>query len=58
VVLEPDRWERWLDPDLDDRDELEGMLGAGTGVLRHWAVGPDVGSTRNDRPDLVERVAG
>lgn len=58
VVLEPDHWERWLDPELEDRDELEGMLSAGAGVLRHWPVGSDVGNVGNDRPDLVARVAG
>jgi hypothetical protein len=26
VILEKDIWERWLDPELEDRDELEGML--------------------------------
>ena len=58
VVLEPDRWERWLDPEWEDREELEGMLTASQGVLRHWPVGQDVGNVRNDRPELVERVAG
>lgn len=58
VVLEPETWDRWLDPDLQDRDELEGMLHAGPpGVLRHWPVSRDVGNVRNDGPDLVEPVA-
>lgn len=57
VVLERDAWARWLDPDVHDRDELEGMLHAGpAGQLRHWPVGRDVGNVRNDRPDLVEPV--
>jgi putative SOS response-associated peptidase YedK len=58
VVLEPDTWERWLDPGLADRDELEAMLGAGEGVLAHWPVSQDVGSVRNDGAYLVEPVAG
>ncbi len=58
VVLDPDRWDRWLDPDLEDRDELEAMLAATPGTLRHWVVGQDVGSVRNDGPQLVEKVAG
>jgi putative SOS response-associated peptidase YedK len=58
VVLEPDHWERWLDPGLEDRDELEAMLSASPGTLRHWVVGQDVGNIRNDGPQLVEQVAG
>ena len=58
VVLDPDRWERWLDPGLEDRDELEAMLVATPGTLRHWVVGQDVGSVRNDGPQLVEKLAG
>ncbi|MGH9090026.1 MAG: SOS response-associated peptidase [Acidimicrobiales bacterium] len=55
VVLEPDTWERWLSPDLQDRDELEGLLHAGpAGQLRHWPVRREVGNVRNDGPDLVE----
>lgn len=57
VVLEPDTWDRWLDPSLDDRDELEGMLHAGApGLLRHWQVSQDVGNVRNDSRRLVETV--
>jgi putative SOS response-associated peptidase YedK len=58
VVLEPDRWERWLDPGLEDPDELDAMLTPTAGTLRHWAVGQEVGSIRNNGPQLVERVAG
>ncbi len=58
VVLDPDRWERWLDPGLEDRDELEAMLVATPGTLRHWVVGQDVGSVHNDGPQLVEKLAG
>lgn len=57
VVLEPDTWDRWLDPSLDDRDELEGMLHAGRpGILRHWPVTRDVGNVRNDDAHLIEPV--
>ncbi len=55
VVLEPDTWERWLDPLFDDRDELEGMLHAGpAGLLHHRPVGAEVGNVRNDGKHLIE----
>lgn len=53
VVLEPDAWERWLDPDYDDPRALESLLRPSSGVLVHHAVSPDVGSVRNDGPRLV-----
>lgn len=57
VVLEPGAWDRWLDPELDDVAALEAMLRPAGGVLVHHVVGPEVGSTRNDGPHLVEAVA-
>ncbi|MGH8981123.1 MAG: SOS response-associated peptidase [Acidimicrobiales bacterium] len=56
VVLEPREWDRWLDPDLGDVDELEAMLEPRAGVLVHHRVSPDVGSVKNDGPGLVEEV--
>lgn len=55
VVLEPDTWDRWLDPFLQDRHELEGMLHAGPeGLLRHCPVNQDVGNVQNDGKYLIE----
>jgi putative SOS response-associated peptidase YedK len=56
AILEPDgTWERWLDPDLHDRDELEALLRpAPSGTLRRRRVGPAVGSVKNDGPQLIE----
>lgn len=55
VVLEPDTWDRWLDPSLQDRHELEGMLHAGPeGLLRHRPVNQDVGNVQNDGAYLIE----
>ena len=53
VVLERDTWELWLDPDHDDRAVLDPLLRPSSGVLVHHAVSPDVGSVRNDGPELV-----
>jgi putative SOS response-associated peptidase YedK len=57
VVLEPEAWDRWLDPELHDLAELEAMLRPAGGVLVHHPVRPDVGSVRNDGAYLVEPIA-
>lgn len=54
VVVEPENWDRWLDPDLQDVGALRALLVPGEGVLVHHAVSMDVGSVRNDGPYLVE----
>ena len=44
VVLERDTWDEWLDPDLDDPDELLGLLRPSPpGTLEHYRVSKDVG---------------
>ena len=53
VVLDPDAWDRWLDPGVRDKKALQRLLQPADGVLRHWKVDPAVGSVRNDRPDLI-----
>jgi len=56
VILESDgALERWLDPGLHDRDELEALLiPAPAGTLHRRRVGTAVGSVRNDRPELID----
>jgi putative SOS response-associated peptidase YedK len=54
VILEPDAWAHWLDPAVDDRDDLESLLRpAPAGTLVHHRVGQAVGNVRNDSPDLL-----
>lgn len=57
VVLSPASWDAWLDPDLDDRDAVEGLL-AGTGPtgLTARRVGTAVGNPRNDGPSLIDEM--
>jgi putative SOS response-associated peptidase YedK len=58
VVLERDSWEYWLDPTVDDRDELETLLRpAPVGTLIHHEVGAGVGNVRNNGPELIREVA-
>lgn len=55
AILENDgALERWIDPDLHDREELQALLTpAATGTLQRRRVGVAVGSVRNDRPELI-----
>lgn len=55
VILEPEDWERWLDPDVVDSEQLADLLDpAEDHVIAYHPVGPDVGNVRNNRPDLVQ----
>lgn len=58
VVLEPETWDHWLDPEVTDRDELEPLLVPTVpGTLVHHPVSQAVGNIRNNSPALVEAIA-
>ena len=58
VVLEPAAWPLWLDPELADIGELNGLLRpAADDLLELVAVRPLVNDARNDGPELVVPVA-
>lgn len=55
VILAPEAWRTWLDPDETDPDVLRGLLvPAPLGTLDITPVSSRVNSVRNDGPDLVE----
>ena len=55
VILEPEDWARWLDPEITDAEPLVELLDpAEDHVIAYHPVGPDVGNVRNNRPDLIE----
>ena len=57
VIVPEDAWSRWLDPELEDPGELQGLLTPTDDVaLRIRAVGPLVNNVRNDGPELLEPV--
>lgn len=57
LILEKDVWGRWLDPDLQDVAELEGMIRvASAGVLQHYPVDRKVGSVKNDDASCIEPI--
>jgi putative SOS response-associated peptidase YedK len=57
LILERDLWSAWLDPDLQDVNELETMIRvAPTGVLRHYPVDRRVGNVNFDGPACIEPI--
>ncbi len=59
VILPPESWDAWLDPDNHDVERLVGLLKpAPEELLALWPVDPAVGNVRNDRPELVRPLEG
>ncbi len=57
VVLERQNWDLWLDPRVTGGAELHQLLvPTRAGTLVHYPVGKEVGSTANDRPELIEAI--
>ena len=58
LLVEPDAWERWLDPEADDPAEARSLLiPAAPGLLEAYPVSKAVNNVRNDGPELVEPLA-
>lgn len=54
VIVPEDAWSLWLDPELEDPAELQGLLGPTEDVqLEIRAVSPLVNNVRNEGPDLI-----
>ncbi len=57
VILHPDVFDLWLDPDLDDLNELTALLRpAPAGTIEHHRVSQRVGSVRNKDAQLIESI--
>ena len=57
LMVEPERWEAWLDPATDDTDDLLGLLvPAAPGRLEAYPVPTLVSNVRNNGPELVEPI--
>ncbi|MCB9832863.1 MAG: SOS response-associated peptidase [Planctomycetes bacterium] len=58
VILDPEDWELWLDPELKDRSVLDPLLVPWAGrKLRARPVSRRVNSPREDDPDLLDESA-
>ena len=56
VILSPDQWQQWLDPD-QSLDDLKAMLRPYTGNdLTCYPVSKTVNNARNDRSELLQPV--
>jgi putative SOS response-associated peptidase YedK len=55
VILHPDTFDVWLDPDVEDLGELKSLVRPSpAGTISHHAVGPRVGNVRNNDPELID----
>lgn len=57
LVLEPEAWDRWLDPGLSDTGELEPFLASRGPDLVAYPVSPYVNDPRHDDAGCLEPVA-
>jgi putative SOS response-associated peptidase YedK len=58
VILNPDLFDVWLDPDVEDTGELSALVRAvPAGIITHHAVSSRVGNVRNNDAGLVDPVA-
>jgi putative SOS response-associated peptidase YedK len=58
VVLDPDHWQRWLDPAVTDPETVQSLLASpGPGRFEAYPVSTQVNSVRNDGPELLAPAA-
>lgn len=53
VILHRADYERWLSPEPDPNDLLKSFPSE---LMTMWKIGRDVGSPKNDRPEIIEEV--
>ncbi|HET8701413.1 MAG TPA: SOS response-associated peptidase [Nitrococcus sp.] len=59
VVIEAGSWRRWLDPRLQEREEIRAAIRhMPAEALRCWPVSTRVNSVRNDDRELIEPLPG
>jgi putative SOS response-associated peptidase YedK len=58
VILEPKDFDAWLDCDEVSAEEAAALLRpAADGALEFYEIGPEIGQTRNDGPELQQPLA-
>jgi putative SOS response-associated peptidase YedK len=59
VILPPEAWDAWLDPDNKDVEQLAALLEpAPEELLALWPVDQAVSNPRNNRPELPQPLEG
>ncbi len=53
VILSPDDYDRWLDPDVTDPAEVQDLLKPYAGEMQAYPVSSAVNSPRNNGPELL-----
>lgn len=53
LILEEGQFDQWM---RGTPDEAEKLMQPYSGRVETWEVGPDVGSVKNNRPDLMSRL--
>jgi putative SOS response-associated peptidase YedK len=57
VILSPDVFDVWLDPEIENVNELTALVRAApAGTILHHPVSARIGNVRNNDPDLVAPV--
>ena len=54
VILAPDDYSRWLDPEVTDPTEVQDLLRPYPGEMRAYPVSSAVNSPRNNTVDLLQ----
>jgi putative SOS response-associated peptidase YedK len=54
VILGPEGWDVWLDPDEHDPNHLQPLLHPYAGTLSAYPVSAAVNNPRNEGPELVQ----
>ncbi|HUG93913.1 MAG TPA: SOS response-associated peptidase [Planctomycetaceae bacterium] len=58
VILDETAYDRWLDPELDDRDELESLLlPFPARRMKAWPVSTVVNNPRNETPECLDPLS-
>ncbi len=57
VILHPEDYDRWLDPEFHDREALESCLGPyEADAMEAYPVSTLVNNVRNDRPECIQAL--
>jgi putative SOS response-associated peptidase YedK len=57
VILDPESWDAWLDPEVKDPSFLRALLTpVPAETMTTWPVGTAVNNPRHDAPDCLERL--